>query len=180
MNPGRELFLKEYTRLNRELGLTTYAKDVKWKRLWKTIHLVLKVLSFGKLNTFYTGYTITIGNKVFFPAGWSIKEAEATDYVTLRHEAKHIRDNIRLGIGNATLGTLIMGFLYLFIPFPIGFAWFRYKFEREAYAESYYACKRAGFVPDIKQYVELLSGPQYLWTWCRKKDVLRWFEQSCR
>ena len=180
MNAGRELFLKEYTRLNREIGLTAHPKEVKWKSLWKALTVVLKILSFGKIDSMYTGFITTIGRRVFFPAGWSIKNAGAMDYTHLRHEAKHVRDNIRLGGGSAAIGTFIMGFLYLFVPLPIGFAWFRYKFEREAYAESYYASKKAGFVPDTKQYVELLSGPQYLWAWCKKKDVQRWFKENCK
>lgn len=180
MQPGRKLFLRDLTSLHRELGMTVYSKDKKWTKLWVIIDRILRILTFGKMTTFLTGFTTTLGKKVFFPAGWDVKSAGSKDYEILRHEARHVHQFLTLGLGNEYLGILIMGILYLLIPLPIGFAWFRYYFEREAYVESYYASCRSGYQPDIEDYVELLTGPKYLWTWYSKDQVRRYFKRECR
>lgn len=180
MDRGRELFITEYMKLRKELGISVYSKDQKWMRLWSFIDWFLRIISFGKMKTFKTSYTTTIGKKIFFPEGWSTKTADEQSYEILRHEAKHVRDFLALGGGNEHLGILVMGFLYLFVPLPIGLAWFRYKFEREAYVESYYAARRAGYIPDTERYVNLLTGPSYLWTWYSKKQVRNYFKKVCK
>lgn len=72
-----------------------------------------------------------------------------------------------------------MGLLFLLVPLPIGFAWFRYKFEREAYKTSYYSALALGLKPNLDRYVEQLTGPAYFWTWILKKQVKSWFYANC-
>ena len=166
-----------------EYAQTTYGVQVISKRkyytFWKTLSVLLKILSFGKMTTFMTHYTTTIGPIIAFPVNWNPNKINKYLYVTLRHELKHVEQYAHAGAGNVWLGTLLAGFAYLFLPFPIFFAWFRYKMEREAYLESYRAAKECGYVPNVKHYIDVLTGSDYLWTWIFKDSVTKWFNKNC-
>ena len=156
---------------------------VKTKRsyydVWKAIDIFLKIITFGKLKGFMTHYTTTIGRTVYFPVKFARNKASRGDYVILRHERKHTSQVEKLGFGNIWLGLIIFGFLYFAVFLPVGLAYFRYKFEREAYVESFKACKKVGLTPNIDAYVEVLTGPNYFWTWPFKKSVRKWFLKNC-
>ena len=147
--------------------------------MWKAIDIFFKIVSFGKLNRFMTHFTTTIGRTVYYPIDWERDKAGPYDYVILKHERKHVRQVEKICPSNFTVGLIIYGFLYFLIFLPIGLAWFRYKFEREAYLESYQACKEVGIKPDVNHYIKVLTGPSYLWTWPFKKSVKRWFYKHC-
>ncbi len=176
---AQQQFEKWYAIERRACGLRVHAKDKKLKWMWKFIHWFLYCITFGKQDAFYDNYTTTIGKNVYYPAGWTSEEASLWDCVVLRHEGKHTRQCIKWGCGNATIGTLVMGLLFLLVPLPIGFAWFRYKFEREAYKVSYYTALSLGLKPNLDRYVEQLTGPAYFWTWVLKKQVKNWFYANC-
>lgn len=97
-------------------------------KLMKVIGFLLKVISFGRIRSFFTDYATTIGNTVYVPDAWKIMST-STKYVILRHERVHMRQAKRLSL-------FLYSFLYLFIPFPIVFSYFRTQFEMEAYAET--------------------------------------------
>jgi len=172
-------FTKTYAQERKDCGMRVTSKDQELKWLWLTIHWFFMIVTLGKQNRFYDGFVTTLGKTVYFPAGWSIDNAQVCDCLTLSHEAVHIKQNLSCGMGNIILGTIIMSLLYLLAPFPIFVAWFRYKFERDAYRVSFYAAKEFGITPNIEYYVELLTGPKYLWTWYSKKQVRAWFRQNC-
>lgn len=172
-------FERWYLAERRKYGMKVTSKDQQWKPLWKVIHWFLKILTFGKQDEFYEKFTTTIGKTVFFPAGWKFEEATVSNCITLRHEGRHVQQFLKWGLGNEYLGIFIVGLFYLFVPLPVCFAWFRYKFEREAYKISYYATLELGYEPNIEHYVDLLTGPQYLWTWIFKKKVRAWFKANC-
>jgi hypothetical protein len=157
-------------------GIGVYSKDQKYKFLWKTIHCILLVLTFGKMNKFYNRYTTVIGNNIFFPAGWTWSKAynenyEST-YITLKHECDgHVKQFRKEGL-------VKMSFKYLFLPFPFKFAKYRYHYEREAYLEGIKAIIELGYEPDIERYVNILTGPEYLWAWHNKNDVRQWFTEQ--
>jgi len=165
-------------RLKNELNIKIYSKSRSNPVFWKIINYLLLVLSFGKLHGFLTNYTTTLGRSIYFPAGWDISKATLYDIVILEHEAMHVRQYIKWSLGLPGLGLLIYGFLYLCVPLPIGFAWFRYKFERSAYLTSYHTLKRLNINTSTDRYVDLLTGPQYLWTWLFKKQVKKWFDKN--
>lgn len=174
------LFEKWYYEERQAYGMRITSKDKELKWLWKFIHAFLYIVTLGKQDRFYEGFTTTLGKVVYFPAGWTYEKATLLDCVTLRHEGRgHIKQYLKCGLGNAILGTIVMGFLYLFVPLPVCFAWFRYYFEREAYRISYLTKLELGLNPDIKWYVELLSGSSYFWAWISKKQVRAWFEKNC-
>ena len=174
---GHERFKEEYVRLT-EMGVTITSKDKSLKWLWKFIHYFLLIITFGKMSNFYTEFTTTIGKNVYFPKGWTPENAGIRGYVVLRHEWKHVWQYIRLGLGSSKLGIVVMGFLYLFIPVPTLFSWFKWKFEREAYLEGIIAWAELGVKRDIEHYVDLLTGPEYFWAWYSKKQVRNWFKKE--
>lgn len=94
----------------------------------------------------------TIGRLVLLPVGRKL------DDETARHEGAHADQCARLGWGNAWIGLPAFLVLYLIAPLPFGLAWFRYRFEREAYL-------RGGTAPaDI---ADVISSKVYGWAWPR-------------
>jgi hypothetical protein len=152
---------------------------------WKTLHWLVAIVTFGQNRDFLRGYYTTIGPVIGLPNG--MKPAAANP-ATLMHEAEHVQQFRSLGWGNAWVGIPLMLLLYIFLPLPIGLAWFRYYFEREAYAVGieWELLNARGYLQTgkielrqrrIAQAVEQLTGPMYGWTWPFKKSVARWFEQ---
>lgn len=175
-----ETFTKWYAQEHKACGMRVTSKDKELTWLWLAIDKLLRFITFKKMDTFYTGFTTTLGRTVYFPAGWSIENAQVHSCITLRHEACHIKQNLKCGLGSIQLGTVVMGLLYLLFPLPVYFAWFRYKFEREAYRVSYYTAMELGLKPNIEFYIGLLTGPEYFWTWYSRKQVRAWFRRNCR
>lgn len=175
-----ELFAKEWKAAAEKYGIQIRSKDTYCRKLWKVCDFLLRVITFNQMRGFYTDFTTTTGLTIVFPAGFRPQTAAKKDIIVLRHEMKHVKQCLALGFGNATLGKIIMAILYFCIPFPIGLAWFRYKFEREAYRISWYAARELGFKPDLNYYIELLTGPKYVWAWPFKKQVTKWFKENCK
>lgn len=148
-------------------------------KLWRFCDIFLRIVTFNKQKRFLTHFTTVMGRTVYFPIGWDRSKAGKSAYVILRHERKHIKQAEDLGRGNFWLGKALFILLYFLVFFPIGLAWFRYKFEREAYVESFKACKRVGLKPNVNQYIEAMTGPKYVWTWPFKKSVKKWFYKYC-
>jgi hypothetical protein len=76
----------------------------------------------------------------------------------------------------------VYSFLYLMAFFPIGLAYFRAKFEMEAYAETLAVLRERGAnltSPIFKNaYVGYITGPLYLWAWPFKAYVERWYDTT--
>lgn len=173
------------TQAFKALAEKSRAKGIKivnkrsYRKLWKAIDIILRIITFGKANRFLKDFTTTIGNIIAFQENWDESKAGAVDYITLRHELKHVDQYKRLGFGNVWLGLVFFGIAYLFLPLPTCFAWFRYKFEREAYRESFRAARELGLKVKLTAYVDALTGPDYFWTWILRKQVSRWFYKNC-
>lgn len=147
---------------------------------WKLLDVLWKVLTLGK-GSFMTR-TTTIGPYIAFPKGWVERNADDHDCAILLHEAKHMKQRLGLGLGKSLwLGSFIFVFAYLFLPVPIGRAYLRYKWEREAYLEQWKAPIRFNLDVeyDIRNFVELLSGRSYFWAWTKKTDIRKWFLKHC-
>jgi len=112
--------------------------------------------------------------------GWHVDDANCEDYEILCHELVHVTRMEKLGFGNIVLGTIVFGFLYFLVPFPVFFAWFRYQFEREAYKVSWYVEQEQGLNPEIDAYVLDLTGLDYLWPWIFRTQVKRWLMKNCK
>lgn len=143
-------------------------------RLMKTIDIFLKIISFGKLNSFMK-FTTTVGYTVYVPETWADKEEEKKIEL-LRHERIHMRQRKKWSI-------LLFPLMYLMLPFPVLFAWFRLSFEKEAYEESMRTIyeldgntSRLRTASYKEAMTSKLVGPPYFWAWYRKRDIESWFE----
>ena len=143
--------------------------------LQRAIDRALRVVTFGAQRSYLDAYVTTIGRTVYVNRGWEERSA-ADRYVTLRHERVHLRQFRRLGL-------LPMALLYLLVPFPLGLAWFRAHFEREAYAEGLRAMRETygpGYVarPEVREHVlAQFTGPSYGWMWPFRRSIERWYDR---
>src|SRR5206468_4047382 len=96
--------------------------------LHKAIHYALVIVTFGQMRSYLDAFQTTIGRTIYVTPDWDDWDADRR-YVTLRHEAVHLRQFRRLTLP-------VMAVLYLFVPLPMGLAYFRARFEKEAYAET--------------------------------------------
>lgn len=116
---------------------------------------------------FVYGFTTTVRNTIFVSPAWNDSSVytPAERVAILKHERVHLRQARRYTWP-------LFAFLYLFIAFPIGLSYFRYRFEREAYLEDI----RTGW-NTVENVVQTLGGPLYLWCW-PKSWVRKWFEEN--
>jgi len=144
-------------------------------RLHHAIHRALQVVTLGRMTAYLDSYQTTIGRTVYVTADWDGR-GDDERYVTLRHEAVHLRQFRRLTVP-------VMAVLYVLLPFPIGLAYFRARFEREAYAESIRAAAEV-WGPDYPRrpeyrahIVQQFIGPSYGWMWPFRGRVERWYDR---
>lgn len=143
--------------------------------LMKAISKLLLIISFGKMDRFMTGFITVIGNKVYVPDSWDDR-SEIVKCVTLRHERIHMRQSKRYG-------RLLFSLLYLLLPLPVVFAWFRKKFEQEAYEESFKALYEyigeEAFTEAYKNHIiDHFITSSYFWMWPFKESIKSWIDNS--
>lgn len=120
--------------------------------------------------------TQTIGMHIYLSTRWK-EFSSAAKLSTLRHERKHL-------LWFDLYGTVLASFLYLFIFFPIGLAWYRARFERDGYAESlkarveYYGPSAKLMEQGLETYLENFCGPRYLYMWPFEKTIRQWFAED--
>lgn len=146
-------------------------------KLMKVIDIALRIITFNQMKLFMTGFITTMGNKVYVPASWTQLDVRSQIEV-LRHERVHMRQAKRYG-------RFLFSLLYLALPFPIGVAYFRKKFEQEAYEESlrvkyeYYGKK--AFTPKLKEStLAHFTTAQYFWMWPWRKDLEKWYDEAVK
>ncbi len=143
-------------------------------KFMKVLDVLLRIITFNQMKTFMTNFTTTIGDTVYTNTEWE-KRSEVSRIVTLRHERVHMRQKNRY----TSFG---FSFLYLFFPFPIGLAYFRKKFEMEAYEESirslvfYHSLSVVQASRTRANFVKHFTSAQYFWMWPFKKSVERWYD----
>jgi len=144
-------------------------------RLHRAIHHALRVITFGQMTSYLGAFQTTIGSTVYVTADWDERDADQR-YVTLRHEAVHLRQFRRFTLPG-------MAVLYLLLPLPMGLAWFRAYFEKAAYAESIRAAAEVwgpGY-PRREEYrryvIGQFLGAAYGWMWPFRGALERWYDQ---
>ena len=165
-----ERYLEE---LREELGALRIVEKANdpFSRL---IDRALKILTLGGQSAFMTRYVTTIGRTIYLPSGWRARTPESR-YVTLRHEAVHLRQFRRYG----WVGTAL---LYLLPILPMGLAWGRARLEWEAYAETLRATAEVHGVeaarsPALHAYIrKQFTGPAYGWMWPFDLPVQGWID----
>jgi hypothetical protein len=143
--------------------------------LHRAIHYALCALTLGGMTSYLEAFQTTIGCTVYVTADWEERDADDR-YVTLRHEAIHLRQFRRYSLPG-------MAVLYLLVPLPMGLAWFRARFEKAAYAESIRAAAEV-WGPDFprrpeyrRSVIEQFTGPAYGWMWPFRRGLERWYDQ---
>ncbi len=143
-------------------------------RTQRIIHYGLIGLTFGQMRDYLDNYHTTVGQTVYVTGDWANRDPDSR-YITLRHERVHMRQFRRFTL-------LGMAVLYLLVPLPIGLAYFRARFEKEAYAESMRAaCELHGRDHiEADRYRERIlrqfCGPSYLWMWPFRGHLNRWYD----
>ena len=141
----------------------------------RAIHYALVGVTFGRMRSYLDSFQTTIGKTVYVTADWD-NWASDDRYVTLRHEAIHLRQFRRLSLP-------VMALLYVLLPLPMGLAYFRARFEKEAYAETIRAAAEvwgsdyARSVEHRKHVIDQFMGPSYGWMWPFRASLERWYDQ---
>lgn len=143
--------------------------------LHRAIHRALIVITFGQMRSYLDSFQTTIGRTVYVTPDWDDTDPDER-YVTLRHEAIHLRQ-----FRSFTLPG--MAVLYLLLPLPMGLAWFRAHFEKEAYAEGIRAAAEVWGVDAVRKpayrahVIAQFVGPSYGWMWPFRRGLERWYDQ---
>jgi hypothetical protein len=147
-------------------------KDRAW--LHRAIHHALIVLTLGRMRTYLDSYQTTIGSTVYVTCDWDDRDPDER-YVTLRHEAIHLRQFRTFTLPG-------MALLYLLLPLPMGLAWFRAYFEKEAYAETLRAAAEV-WGPEVpradafrRHVLAQFTGASYGWMWPFRGGLERWYD----
>jgi hypothetical protein len=144
-------------------------------RLHRAIHHALVLVTFGKMRSYLDSFQTTIGFTVYVTADWDDTSADQR-YVTLRHEAIHLRQFRRYTLPG-------MALLYVLLPIPLGLAWFRAYFEKEAYAESIRAAAEVWGpahprLPSFRNHIiQQFTGASYGWMWPFRRSIERWYDR---
>ena len=168
---------RRYQRLVAELGREFPRLRIVKKpdsRLHRAIHHFLRIVTFGGMSSYLDSYQTTIGATIYVTADWDERDP-CERYCTLRHEAIHLRQFRRWTLPG-------MALLYVLLPLPLGLAYFRARFEMEAYAESIRATAEV-YGPDtprLPAYRERIlaqfTGPAYGWMWPFRGALGRWYD----
>jgi len=142
----------------------------------KVLGFLLKVVTLWQMKTFMTRFTTTMGNTIYVHAGWD-KLPEASRVQVLRHERVHMRQAKKYG-------RFVFSFLYLLVPLPLFFAYYRSKFEMEAYAESMKATVEENGIDIVlslkyrKAMISYFTTAKYGWMWVGRSRVEKWYDQT--
>ena len=148
----------------------------KSSRMMRSIDRFLRLITFGKATRFMTSFITTIGTTMYVPDMWE-QHSEMTKYEIVSHELIHMRQAKRWGM-------VLFALLYIFLPVPLGWAWFRTKFEMEAYEESLRVIgERKGAAglddPELRKWmIDIFCGPDYGWMMARRTYVSKWFDST--
>jgi hypothetical protein len=137
----------------------------------RIIDKALRVLTFGRQSRFMTGFTTTLGRRIYVPDDWE-RYPPLDRYLILRHEAVHVRQFRRYTWPGMVL-------FYLILPVPMGLAGGRALIEWEAYKETLVATwqakgRMAAYDPALaKHIVDRFTGADYAWMWVFGGQVRR-------
>ena len=155
-------------------GLRVIAK--KDSALQRFTDVALRAFTFGKMKAYMTHYTTVVGHTIYTPSGWDTR-SDDEKYITLRHEAVHLRQMKRY----TKVG---MALIYSLPLFPIGLAYGRARIEWEAYAETLRAVAEvfgidaARSPQQRKHIVYQFTSASYGWMWPFPKTIERWIDEE--
>jgi hypothetical protein len=137
------------------------------------IDVLLRIITFNQQKSFMTNYTTVIGNTIYTPDSWDTR-TDSSRIITIRHELVHFRQAKKY---------FFFKFLYLFVFFPIGLAYYRAKFEKEAYEEGMRAIAHLYGAEglrnaDRERVVRRFVSADYFWMWPYRKSVEKWYDET--
>jgi len=154
-------------------GFRIVRKDLS--RFHRAIHYAMIAVTFGRMRSYLDSYQTTIGKTVYVTSDWDDLPADRR-YVTLRHEAIHLRQFRKLTLP-------VMALVYVLLPLPMGLAYGRARLEQAAYAESIRAAAEV-YGPDYprrdeyrKYVIDQFMSASYGWMWPFRKSLERWYDQ---
>jgi hypothetical protein len=175
--PMRSRYDAYLDELGREIpGFRVVRKDTS--RLHRAIDRALRIVTFGRMTSYLVSFQTTIGRTVYVTADWDERDADAR-YVTMRHEAVHLRQFRRYTLPG-------MALFYVLLPLPMGLAYFRMRLERSAYAETIRASAEVFGVDyaagrELRDHViGAFVGPAYGWMWPFRRSLERWYDRVVR
>jgi hypothetical protein len=140
------------------------------------IDLALRSITFGAQRHYMTRYHTVIGDTLYVPEAWKAM-TDVARVILLRHERVHLRQRRRYGM-------LPFALLYLVPVFPLGLAWFRARFEWEAYRETLRATADLRGLASLddpllrREIVRRFVSGDYGWMWPFSRTIERWFDQA--
>jgi hypothetical protein len=140
------------------------------------IDWALRLVTLGAQRHFMTRYHTVIGDTLYVCPAWH-GMSDVARTVLLRHERVHLRQRRRFGF-------LPFAALYLIPLFPLGLAYFRARFEWEAYVETLRATAELRGLPALadpslrRELVRRFVGPDYGWMWPFPRTIERWFSRA--
>lgn len=145
-------------------------------RLCRVIDRTLKILTFGGMKSFLTGFVTTLGQRIYVPDDWESWPA-GQRYCILRHEVVHVEQFRRFTFPGMVL-------LYVLAPLPVGFAPGRTWLEWQGYRETLRAHWQVDGPAQAKSgamaehIVARFVGPEYAWMWLAGGQVRRWIARE--
>ena len=150
--------------------------DKRDSPLCRVLDRALRILTFGRQSRFLTHFVTTLGRRIYVPGTWPEHPA-ADRYLTLRHEAVHVRQFRRLSWPGMTL-------LYVLLPLPVGLAAGRAFLEWQAYRETIVATWQllgpaAARSKALEDHIaDRFTGADYAWMWLPGGQVRRWIART--
>ncbi len=149
-----------------------------WKDASKLMKFINMLMHLGSKNhPFMLEYATTIGKTIYMPNLWWDTANEQQRLILLRHELVHIKQMQQYS-------TPLFLLLYLFVPLPLGCAYFRAKFEKDAYRETMQARYEYWGEDSITStecrewIISQFTGKMYGWMWPFKQSMERWYKNT--
>lgn len=142
----------------------------------KLIHKALVVVTFGQMRSYLDSYQTTLGQRIYITPSWQERSFEDR-YMVLCHERIHMRQFRRFTWPGMTI-------LYLLFPLPMGLAYFRARFEMEAYAESIRAAAELYGKAHVEEaefrdhILRQFTSASYGWMWPFPGLMARWYQRE--
>ena len=136
----------------------------------------LRIVTFGGQSRYCASYVTTIGQRIYLPDGWD-QRCASDRYITLRHEAVHLRQFRRFSLVGMSL-------LYILPILPLGLAYGRARLEWEAYEETLRATAEVHGIarardPSLRaRIVTQFVGPAYGWMWPFRATIESWIDDA--
>jgi hypothetical protein len=168
--PLDEAYLRELVREFPSVRLVEKERD----SLSRVIDRLLRTLTLGGQRHYLDRYTTVLGSAIYVPTSWRTRSPEDR-YLTLRHEAVHLRQTRRYGVVG-------MALRYAFFGLPLGLAWGRAQIEWEAYRETLAVAAELWGLPAAEamrgHIVAQFTSAAYGWMWPFPSHVNAWFDRA--